>query len=256
MTTWFTSDWHLGHKKMFDFCDRNQYAMWQQTGGSVVVDTIPPVEKKITEVNVERSLRNMMQDYFAMTADTVKPEDSIYFLGDMVFTGRDRRDFLHFVDGLDCAKKVLISGNHDKTWEKHKEQESEVFDDVYIQGQHPFIDIQDQTFRLSHLPNSDYGDERDWRVDDLDGPYNMAGDKPCLSKSLRPDMTVPIICGHVHEKWRIWHQPFSQSYNSSTGFTKYHDEVWQFNCGVDANDYQLVSGETILREYERRYVKQ
>lgn len=90
MTTWFTSDLHVSHAKIVDYCDRP----FRDDGGN-------PDVAYMTEVLVKN------------WNDRVAPDDVVFCLGDMVM-GR-REETLPTLARLNGDKR-LIMGNHDYCW--------------------------------------------------------------------------------------------------------------------------------------------
>ena len=80
--TWATSDWHLGHAKIREYCKSR------------------PIDHEI----------QILQHYY----DTVKSEDTCYFLGDMVLRwGEEGRCWWNQIRLLP-GRKILVKGNHDQ----------------------------------------------------------------------------------------------------------------------------------------------
>lgn len=84
MKTWFTSDLHENHRNICKYTNR-------------VVET--------TEEEHNKWLTRIWNSQ-------VKPEDTIYHLGDLSFSSR-YNDLSNFVKGLN-GRIILIKGNHDK----------------------------------------------------------------------------------------------------------------------------------------------
>ena len=83
--TWFTSDWHVGHNNVLNFC--------KETRGHL---------KDLDHMHTV-----LINNYNSM----VKPEDTCYFLGDFAFKGMEYgQKVLERMNG----KKILVRGNHDK----------------------------------------------------------------------------------------------------------------------------------------------
>jgi calcineurin-like phosphoesterase family protein len=85
----FTSDWHIGHKKILDFCDRG-------------VESLDEMHAKL-----------VMEYNRLATDDTVG-----YFLGDMSFSPKVCKSVMSQLKG----QKILVRGNHDQkptTMKKH-----------------------------------------------------------------------------------------------------------------------------------------
>ena len=102
----------------------------------------------------------------------VKKDDLVYFLGDFCFG--DARSWFPYLNG----EIMLIKGNHDKSNLKF-------FNKVYRSYS---MKIGDFNCVLNHRPiyPNDYPD-----------PFNDH------DKSINPDGYDFVICGHVHEKWKV-----------------------------------------------------
>lgn len=141
---------------------------------------------------------------------TVKPEDTIYHLGDVAFTSPDRAKHI-----LSCLNgyKILILGNHDRSGPKMAEWG---FQEVHQSLQ---LELEGGIkANLSHYP------------------YRGSNDphfKPKFdTKNLNDDGKL-LICGHVHT-----------SFKSRPGKFKNH----MINVGVDMWNFKPVS-EPQLLEY-------
>jgi len=120
----------------------------------------------------------MEQDIVAKFNAVVKPEDTVWHLGDFAMNEVVVPKVLPKLLG----HHKLVSGNHDKCHPKHKKWEaaknrylSYGFEEVVVSAEvHPF--------KLCHVP---YGDER----------YG------CLYSL--PDTGAWLLCGHVHGAWKV-----------------------------------------------------
>lgn len=84
MTTWLTSDLHLGHENMIKFCER-------------------PF-KSVKQMN-----HILLKNY----TELVQPEDEVFFVGDISMKRRDHKSwYQHIFENLP-GNKHLILGNHD-----------------------------------------------------------------------------------------------------------------------------------------------
>lgn len=149
-------------------------------------------------------------------------DDLVYFVGDMSMGQRDQT--LPLFNRLN-GYKVLIPGNHDychpmhgdvnfEKWKRHCELYAEFFDDIIYDNVHQIDD-----FVLCHFPyniNSSQDDDRNF------GDYEPM------------DIGMPLLCGHVHEKWRI---------NTSKKGT------FMLNVGVDVQGFYPISLDQIKEEY-------
>lgn len=186
MTTWFTSDHHFGHRNIIDYCDRP-------------FDSV----EEMTEVMIER------------WNSRVGTGDIVYYGGDFSMGARRGVDLGVILERLNGVK-VLMPGNHDECFKMRKKWEKWAgvyilsgFDSI-IESFWADIELQGVPFRLSHFP---YGEEDSSEV------ARFVECRP-------PDDGGWLICGHIHEKWKI------------------KDRM--INMGVDVWDFYPVSEEEIL----------
>ncbi len=85
MTTWISSDLHINHKMISEYCPNRQ---------------------------VLGSLYEMNEALIANFNERVAPEDDVIILGDMLMG--DRSLTKQYVDRLNGKHKILIMGNHDR----------------------------------------------------------------------------------------------------------------------------------------------
>ena len=181
---YFSSDHHFYHANVIRFCDRPY--------------------KDVEEMN-----EALVKNWNAV----VKPEDTVYYLGDFSMALRPVELYTKRLNG----RKILIAGNHDWCFPGHKKSKtpekaknirekylSEGWDHILICD---LITIGKELVSLSHFPWK--GDSTDTRFDE----YRLEDDGGW------------ILCGHVHEKWK----------------TK--DKM--INVGCDVWDYKPVSIERI-----------
>ncbi len=159
MTTWYTSDLHLGHTNIIGYCDR-PFADVDAMDAALV----------------ER------------WNDTVKPDDTVWVLGDVAL-GRISES-LTLVTGLH-GTKLLLTGNHDRCWSGHARR-AEGWTERYldagfaeiIQGS-VTVTIGDHRVLACHFPYRGDSHDHDRYVDE------------------RPvDTGEWLLHGHVHERWR------------------------------------------------------
>lgn len=138
----------------------------------------------------------------------VSPEDNVYFLGDFAFCSIEKqRNILSMLNG----KKYLYLGNHDRP---KSVMLSIGFLEVFKTGDRVFGE---RTFRMSHYPftPSDLSPEKVKYID------------------RRPARDCDwLLCGHVHEKWKVLEN--------------------QINVGVDVWDFFPVSMDSIMEIVEGR----
>lgn len=83
-TAWFTADWHLGHENIIKYCDR-------------------PF----------KTARQMDRTIIKRYCERVKPEDTVFFIGDLSMKRRNYKEW--YIDTFSKlpGTKHLILGNHD-----------------------------------------------------------------------------------------------------------------------------------------------
>ncbi len=134
----------------------------------------------------------------------IKEEDTVYCIGDFA-PWRDPRRYLRYLSG----KKILIKGNHDKVPYTEIDMDN-CFLEVY-----PHLEKRIGQFNciLNHRPQ--------YRKNDSD-PYHDS------DPNIDSDKYDFIICGHVHQKWKIF---------------------WKnYNVGVDVHNFYPISEEELIRE--------
>jgi len=121
---WFSSDLHAYHKAVMDFCPSTR------RGGD---------SEEMTELMLEAFNK------------LVKPEDTLYLLGDVSFGGKDKVE--SFISRLP-GKKILILGNHDFII-KRKDEFRAYFHEVRdIKS----CKIGENRFIMSHAPFAEWVD--------------------------------------------------------------------------------------------------
>ncbi len=145
MTTWFTSDLHLGHKNIINYCNRP----WARD------------QRNPTQGEAMQMSKDLVKNWNAV----VKPEDVVYNLGDLAYC-IDIREAAPFVWGLN-GKHHFIKGNHDK----------EVADRLNGRNPSPFasytpgyleVEVEGQTIVMCHYAF------RSWHHDSR-GVWNLFG---------------------------------------------------------------------------------
>lgn len=122
--TWFTSDWHLGHQNIIEFCDR-------------------------PFVDVHHMGAELTANYFRQVA----PGDDVYFVGDMVMGSLEVG--LETIERLP-GNKFLVPGNHDKVWRGRKNWERflPAYEDAgfTVLESEAVVNIGDRPVRVCHFP--------------------------------------------------------------------------------------------------------
>ena len=119
--------------------------------------------------------------------DTVGVDDEVYYLGDFSLGGA--KVVADILPRLNFGSIVLIVGNHDKVWKKGEIKDSLVqayrdagFNYIASYGE---IAIDTCYMAMSHYPYA--GDH---------------GDKDRYPERRAVDKGMPLLCGHIHEKWK------------------------------------------------------
>ena len=124
----------------------------------------------------------------------VHPEDWVWVLGDVAFSGR-LSDHLARLHGT----KLLVAGNHDTCW-KHNRGYTRAVDRYMAAG---FTSVHITGYKMRHtlgMPGP--------VVNLAHLPYAGAGDhtgRERYTEHRLPDAGVPLLHGHVHDKWMIRH---------------------------------------------------
>ena len=163
-----------------------------------------------------RDVEEMDRAILERASSVVGPDDELWVLGDLAL-GRIT-DSLRVASHLP-GRKVLILGNHDRPFLERTRERRARFRTAYEDAGFRVLDdlvVPDRIGRrdvlLSHYP---------YEGDSIEGEERH--------KDLRAvDEGLPIVHGHVHERWRI------------------HGR--QINVGVDVNDFTPVS-EELLAEW-------
>ena len=157
MNQWFTSDTHFGHENIIKFSGR-------------------------PFANV-KEMNEALLDYWNQT---VKPEDTVYHLGDVAMG--------HFDDSWEYVKKlngniILVLGNHDRISRKYHMSEKYVtrFATRYIER----FSVIDYEMRLG-----------DWKLHHFPYMGDHVGEERFKEQRPKPTYEKVLIHGHVHEEWK------------------------------------------------------
>lgn len=195
---YFTSDPHYWHENVIKYCTRPY--------------------KDAAEMN---------EDMIRKWNSVVKPEDTVYILGDFSLAFRPVEAYAYRFNGT----RFLVPGNHDFCHSYHKKSRKPEGREEWIKKynrlgfkvlpEQTTLDLEGLgTVNLCHHPYSDGSgsDEKDnhdkyekWRPTD-DGKI--------------------LLCGHVHEKWRTKLSPKG---------------TLMINVGVDVHNFTPVSLEEIIK---------
>lgn len=135
----FTSDTHFYHKNIINFCKR-------------------PF----------KDLQEMHKEIIRMWNETVRPNDIVFILGDIIFGGaKAYEEILPQLNG----KKYLILGNHD--YKNFTTNKCKYFEAVYDKM---FIAVNDQEIILNHEPLLCFGGQLNNRIWHLFGHVHTTKD--------------------------------------------------------------------------------
>jgi len=166
---WFSSDQHFWHANVIQYCNR-------------------PF----------KSVEEMNEKLIANWNSVVKPEDTVYCLGDFSLAFRSVELYSHRLLG----NKMLVPGNHDHLHSYHKRarklenrlqwiKKYEEYGWTVLPEQSDLSVIVDDRglyhFKLCHMPGAD--------------DHNPFDDK---YERWRPILSEDdwLLCGHIHEKWK------------------------------------------------------
>lgn len=197
---YFTSDQHYWHANVIKYCTR-PFATTEEMNEAMV--------------NNWNSV--------------VKPEDTVYNLGDFSLAFRPVEIYPHRLNGT----KILVPGNHDFCHSYHKKSRSEENREKWFQKyrDHGFIILPEQTtlevpglatFNMCHHPYA--------------GPYEIENGGDKYEKWRPVDDGRILLCGHVHEKWQTRRSPKG---------------TLMINVGVDQHGFTPVSIDQIKAIIDR-----
>lgn len=214
MTTYFTSDWHVGHRLVSGirgFWTPGEISEFD--GSEMPRSSVPD-----TEAHIE-ALKE--------TFSKVKKDDIVWFLGDMCVSQGSWKSALALVGSLP-GRKRLICGNHDPVASFHREAWKflrpalEVFETVQDYGS---VKVAGQTLLMSHYPYSGVGSEG------LRGE-NGAQLEERFTEFRLTDCGRVLLHGHTHGPERLHY--------SQAGTPQIH-------VGLDAWNMTLVSDQEVAR---------
>lgn len=192
---YFTSDSHFWHARVIEYCNRPHL-----------------------------SVEEMNEDMIKKWNEIVKPEDTVYCLGDFSMAFRSVEIYSFRLNGT----RFLVPGNHDQNHSYHKRSRKKENQEKWIQKYKDYmwnvlpeqfvLDIPGVgTFNLCHHPYA--------------GPYELEGGGDKYEKWRPKDDGRILLCGHVHEKWRTRRSP---------------NGTLMINVGVDVNNFYPISIDEIV----------
>lgn len=166
MTTYFTADWHLGHARIIELCNR-------------------------PFTSADQMNRVLIRNCNAV----VRPNDTLIMLGDHVLGSY--RPNVQLLAQIHCQRVILIPGNHDRWSLGHRGNATsrlDAFNGLLDMGLYP------QEDRSPSQWESQIGEHKV-----LMSHYPYTGDTQNVDRhqDLRPvDTGLPLIHGHVHNQWQ------------------------------------------------------
>lgn len=200
---WYTSDTHVGHRLV------------ARERGFIDVTTVEEFRGETVYAADPLAHDNFLADVWD---NTVHENDTVFLLGDISISGSDYALEWH---AKRPGKKILIMGNHDPVWPYHRnaakafKKWSGVFDAMF-----PFYrrKLGGKYLLLSHFSYMGTGAEGHG-VEDRYPQFRL------------PDMGVPLVHGHTHDK------------NQRAHFSD--DGTPQLHVGLDAWDMKFLEQETV-----------
>jgi len=193
----FTSDTHFNHEKILEFSRQNY--------------------KTPDEMN---------WDIVRIWNETVKPDDTVYHMGDFAFKTGLMKEATRILTASLNGVKHLKKGNHDNM----KHIGDFPFASISMDG---FVEIRGVKFRMAHFPYP-------WGRT----PKDLAERPECMTEPIVNPETgknYPLLCGHVHATWMtrkdclnvgwdIFHKPIDDDkvmeiYDKTNGFQKDLDNL-------------------------------
>ena len=182
MSIWFTSDYHLGHKRIISLTDRP-------------FNTVDEMNESIIDTH------NIV----------VKPGDTVYMLGDMVMGGWQQNIPLI---GKMNGRKILVTGNHDQPF-IHRDKSSferimkgygEYFDEIHLDH------CRFGRFVLSHFPyDADHTDDpRYMEYRPVDKGYTLMCGHLHLNEFDAPVFRSKLGTLQIHVGVDQWKRPVSR----------------------------------------------
>lgn len=181
---YWTSDLHLSHANIIDFCNR-------------------PYD----------SVDEMNEDIIRIWNETVSNDDEVWVIGDLAMG--QIRESLSLIPRLN-GDIILICGNHDRPWAGHSEKRRGGWKAEYMN--YGIAEV--WTNATSQAYTTNIGT---WPVDVCHFPYageSRPGKEDRFSGNRPYDRGLVLLHGHVHDMWRvngrqinvgwdIWNRPIS-----------------------------------------------
>lgn len=161
--------------------------------------------------------------------ETVKPQDTIYVMGDISSGNEKATSRALTIIGKMPGRKILLPGNRDIVHPMHRPNLNsvkpwhEVFDDIRLSDYDKF---KGHEFVMSHFPY--LGDERRASIIRSNG---RPADDTKYAQFRMPDLGLPLIHGHTHQPMATWPR---EEWRTPEG-----TESRMLNIGVDANPHPV-----------------
>lgn len=186
VTVYFTADLHFGHRNVITYCSRP----WN-------------------------SVEEMNEGLVARWNATVRPEDTVYVLGDFSMNAGDMELYTPRLNGT----KVLVVGNHDMCFQLKQQQVDRYIAAGWTEVIHAAMCcmIGPHAVNCSHFP---------YQYDHPDQPERFT------DKRL-PDTGMPLLHGHVHGHW------LTRRSDKGTLMINVGVDVWNY-CPVSEKQIQAI----------------
>jgi calcineurin-like phosphoesterase family protein len=197
MARWFTSDGHFWHRNVITY-EKRPYPL---TDGGVL---------------------QMNEDMVTKWNEVVKPDDTVYYIGDFSLSFRSVEVYTPRLNG----HKQLVLGNHDWAHPAHKRAKTFLQQEKWRKK---YIDCGWEEVHVEHFLR--IGPDQ-IRVRLYHMPYLNEQDGKQNHKKFRlEDDGIPLICGHVHSRFKM---------RLSRALTP------QVNAGVDVHNFYPIGEETVI----------
>lgn len=156
-----------------------------------------------------KSVEHMNEKLIENWNSVVQPEDTVYHMGDFCFSTYDKaQEIFPRLNG----RVILVKGNHDRQTQK-------MLDLGFIEVHESIknIELGGMRFNMSHYPYKEY--------------YSESDDREYLVNKCISDDGLWLLCGHIHEKWKINRK--------------------MFNVGVDVNELTPIHVDDVVSQIRK-----
>lgn len=230
---WFTSDLHIGHKRVAQI-----RAQSRPRGHELIWTAVARTEEQWLEEYVAWHDEHLAENWDAM----VGKDDIVWVLGDISVGGnRNETNALQWISERPGAKR-LISGNHDSVHPSNKNAHRMIKDYYEV-----FDFVESRGVRKVNLPDGSYQEV-------LLCHYPYEGDSGPIDRDpqWRPrDLGLPILHGHTHSREKMTASSHNEPLTGCRdgvpleGTDAPYAPAKQIHVGLDAWDLKPVALEQI-----------